>query len=266
LLTKFVRRNKSKIKMNKKYLFVALFTAALTEHCLGDAASSTNSVAALKLKKPPKWDSSITLGLTATAGNSDSVLFTGKVGTHRKTAESEWTLGADGAYGETDSVKNNESAHAFVQYNHLFSERLYGYIRLDGLHDDIANVTYRFNLNPGVGYYFIKEKQTTLAGEVGPGVEYQKLDSEYDTYATLRLAERFEHKFSDHARIWQNVEILPVITDPHNYLLNAEIGVETALTHTLSLQVYVQDNYANVPAPGFKKNDVKLVSGLTYNF
>ena len=38
------------------------------------------------------------------------------------------------------------------------------------------------------------------------------------------------------------------------------------LTQQLSLQTFVQDSYANEPAPGFKDNDVKLVSALAYKF
>jgi len=212
------------------------------------------------------WESSVSLGLTATAGNVNSALATGNFRTHKKTQWDEWKLGADAAYGEVSSVKNSETLHGFVQYDHLFNERWYGYARADALHDAIADVAYRFTFSPGAGYYFIKDKATSLAGEAGPAILYEKLDDEYHTYPTLRLAERFEHKFDGHARLWQTLEFLPPFTDPRSFLINAEIGVDTPLTKHLSLQTYVQDNYANRPAPGFKDNDVKLVSALAINF
>lgn len=214
----------------------------------------------------PIWESSVSLGLTATAGNVNSALATANFRTHKKTPTDEWNLGVDAAYGEISSVKNNETLHGFVQYDHLFSERWYGYMRGDALHDAIADVGYRFTFSPGAGYYFIKDKETSLAGEAGPAILYEKLDDEYHTYPTLRLAERFEHKFDGHARLWQNVEFLPPFTGPRSFLINAEVGVDTPLTKHLSLQTYVQDNYANRPAPGFKDNDVKLVSALTVKF
>ena len=212
------------------------------------------------------WENSVSLGLTATAGNVNSALATGNFRTHKKTPLDEWNLGVDAAYGEVSSIKNNETLHGFGQYNHLFSERWYGYVRGDALHDGIADVAYRFTFSPGAGYYFIKDKETSLAGEVGPAILYEKLDDEYHTYPTLRLAERFEHKFDGHARLWQNVEFLPPFTDPRAFLVNAEVGVDTPLSKHLSLQTYVQDNYANRPAPGFKNNDVKLVSALAVKF
>ena len=214
----------------------------------------------------PVWQSTASLGLTATEGNVNSVLATGKFQTHKKMLRDEWDLDADGAYGEVSSVKNIETLHGSVQYNYLFTERWYGYARADALHDGIADVEYRFTFSPGAGYYFIKDQETTLAGEAGPAVLSEKLDDEYHTYPTLRLAENFEHKFDAHARLWQNVEFLPPVNDPASFLVNAEIGVDTPLTKRLSLQTYVQDNYANRPAPGVEDNDVKLVSALALKF
>lgn len=224
--------------------------------------AATNHVAT----NQPTWDGTVALGLTATAGNADSALATANFRAHRKTARDEWTLGGDGAYGEVNSVKNTETLHGYIQYNHLYSERWYGYARADGLHDGIADVGYRFTFSPGVGYYFIKTNSTSLAGEFGPAVLYEKLDDEYHTYPVLRVAERFEHKFVSHARVWEDVEFLPPANDPREFLVNGEVGVETPLTKHLSLQTYVQDNFANVPAPDRKDNDVKLISGLAYKF
>ena len=84
----------------------------------------------------------------------------------------------------------------------------------------------------------------------------------------VRLAERFEHKFNQGtARVWENVEFPATQVDKwSDYLINSEVGVESALYKTLSLQVYLDDNFNSQPASGRKRNDVKLVSGVTYKF
>lgn len=222
--------------------------------------------AAPTLPPPPKWESSVTLGLTLTRGNSDTLLFTGNAQTEHKTKENELTFGFDGAYGKNDGVKNTAYLHAFGQYNHLFNDRFFGYLRLDGLHDDIAEIAYRVTFSPGAGYYFVKEKMTTLAGEVGPGIVTEHQGHEYRTYATLRLAERFEHKFENKARIWQSIEFLPQVDRFGNFIVNAEVGVDAPLSQKMSLTVYLQDTYDNEPAAGRKSNDLKLVSGIKYKF
>lgn len=213
------------------------------------------------------WESSITAGLSLTRGNSQSLLASIKFVTDKKTPINEYNFDADAAYGSASGVANNETLHGSAQWNRLFSERLFGYLRADGLHDGIADIKYRFVGTVGAGYYFIKTTQTMLAGEVGPGVVTERLGNTDDTFATLRIAERFEHKFTSHgARIWESVELLPQIDKPQNYLLNSEVGAEAAMAKNLSLSVCLDDYFNSQPASGRKRNDVKLVSGVTYSF
>lgn len=215
---------------------------------------------------PPKWEKTAAVGLTLTRGNSDTALFTGNVLGTRKSPVDEWAVGADASYGEDDGDKNNEALHGFIQYNRLFTEKWYAYGRLDGLHDAVADLEYRFTFSPGVGYYFIKNATTRLSLEGGPAFIYEKQGTDARGYVALRAAERFEHKINDKTKIWQSLEYLPQVDDFGNYILNAEIGVDTALTEKLSLRAFIVDTYDNEPAPGREKNDMKLVTAIAYKF
>jgi putative salt-induced outer membrane protein YdiY len=246
-----------------KRRILAVFILAVL--AVSGRAASTNQTAVVSTNQPA-WESSVSVGLSLTKGNSDTLLTTAAFKTSKKTQENEYMFGMDGSYGENDSVKNNETLHGVGQYNHLFSDRFYGYFNLEGLHDGIADLQYRITLGPGVGYYFLKETNTTLAGELGPGMITQRLGGVDTTYATLRLAEHFEHKLNDSARVWERVEFLPQVNKLRNFLVNAEVGAEASLTKTFSLRVTLQDNFINQPAPGRKSNDVRLISGLVYKF
>ena len=246
----------------KRRIFAVFILAVLA---VSGRAASTNQTAVVSTNKPA-WESSVSVGLSLTRGNSDTLLTTAAFKTRKKTPENEYMFGVDGSYGKNDSVKNNETLHGVGQYNHLFGERFYGFFNLEGLHDGIADLQYRFTLSPGAGYYFVKATNTTLAGEVGPALIFQRLGGVDTTYASLRLAERFEHKFNDNARVWQKVEFLPQVNKPDNFLINAEIGLEASISKKLSLQVTLQDNFVNQPAPRRKDNDVKLISSLVYKF
>jgi putative salt-induced outer membrane protein YdiY len=216
--------------------------------------------------KKPAWSLSASLGLTLARGNSDNAMFTGKVLAGRKAKDNELSLGLDGAYGESDKVKSADAVHGFAQCDLLLSKRAYGYLRLDALHDDIADVQYRLTLAPGGGFYFIKNTNTFLRGEVGPGGVYEKQGRHTQGYLSLRLGDRFEHKFSDRVKLWQMAEVLPQVDNLDNTVVNAELGVDTGLSKKLSLRTYLQDTYDNEPAPGRKKNDVKLVVALACTF
>ncbi len=239
------------------------------------AADGLAKSAAPKAVAPPKfpWSSTLTAGLTLTRGNSDSLLATAKLISNKKTPLNEFSLGGDATYGSANGTANSEIFHGVGQWNHLFSERSYAYLRGEGIHDGIAEIKYRATLATGMGYYFIKDgTNTTLAGELGPGLVLERVGTVDTTYATMRVAERFEHKFNKgSARVWENVEFLPQIDKPSDYLVNSEIGIESALYKTLSLQVFLDDNFNSQPAVNssgvkLKRNDVKLVSGITYKF
>lgn len=241
-------------------------TAALLASAMPSYAQEEPADPAAAKKDPPGWVKSASLGFTLTDGNSDTVLFTAKAEASRKWDENEFASGAGVTYGEDDGEKNNEAVYAFGQYNRLFSDRFYGLVRLAFLHDAIADVEYRISLSPGLGYYFIKEENTTFSGEAGPSFIYEKQGSEETGYFAARLAERFDHKFSDRARVWQFAEFLPQVDDLDNWILNAEVGGEAALTEKVKLQIYIQDSYDNEPAPGRTENDLKVVSALAMTF
>lgn len=224
--------------------------------------------AELKAAAKPKWEKSLAIGLSLTRGNSDTVLFNASALAQRKWTQNELSLGIDGSYGENNKVKSAESVHGFSQYNRLFTERLYGFGRVDGLHDAVADIEYRFIFSPGLGNYFIKNDRMSLSAEVGPGVVVERLGNTESTYLTLRVGERFEYKLSDRARLWQSLEYLPQVDRFSNYLVNAEVGIEADLTKDkkLSLRTFLQDSYRHEPAPGRKQNDMKLVSAIAYKF
>ncbi len=252
--------------------------------CVSSPAGLAADAAPPVIQTNSPWEGIASAGLTLTRGNSENLLFTAAAKMSRKGPQNEISFGGDAAYGEstttskrdpvtlqkTDTTtKNANFMHAFFQYNRLFNEQLYGYVRLDGLHDDIADISYRIALSPGLGYYFIKKPNTRLSFEVGPGVILQRTsgaDANTDLYATLRVAERFEHKFNDSVKMWQTLEFLPQVDRFGNYLINFEIGAEAALNKTFSLLTYIQDNYDNEPASGRKNNDLKLVAAIGAKF
>lgn len=230
-------------------------------------ATGTNAV---PIPPKPHWESTASAGLTLTRGNSKTFLGTLSERSTGKYDKDEYNLGANLTYGESTvsgiNTKNVEQESAFAQFNRLFSERLFAYARGEGLHDAIADVNYRVTLGPGAGYYFIKNKRASLRGEVGPGFIFQKQADHVHDYATFRAAEHFEFKFNGTAKLWQNAEVLPEVAHVKNYIVNAEIGVESAITKTVSMRTFLQDTYHNEPAAGRQKNDAKMVAAVTYKF
>lgn len=232
------------------------------------AATSTNTSPATEVKSEVKhpWKSSVSLGLTLTRGNKDTTLINGDFLTQKKTAGDEFSLGISGAYGQQNSTDSVNYYKGFIQWNHLFTPRFYDYLRADGIQDRIKDIDYRFTIGPGLGYYLIKNTNTMLAAEAGVGFEAERLGDQDRMFATLRVAERFEHKFGERARLWQSVELLPQANRLENYIVNFEIGLETTITKTFTQKTWISDSYANRPATGKVQNDLKIVAGVAYKF
>jgi putative salt-induced outer membrane protein YdiY len=246
---------------------------ALAIFVLANSIRAEEPAPSIPTNPPPNpWKSSASAGLTVTRGNSDTLLAAFAAKTEKSWDKNELSFGADATYGESkingqDTTTAN-SVRGYGQYNRLFTPRWYGYLRADALHDDLADIAYRVTLSPGVGYYFIKDKQTEFSIEGGPGVVSQRLGDDDSTYVILRIADKFKHELNDRARIWQTAEFLPQVDKFDNYIINAEIGVEADLTQDkkLSLRAYLQDTYNSIPAPGHKKNDAKLIAAIAYKF
>lgn len=245
---------------------------------LGSWAVLSAQAQTVVTNEPPKknpWDVSATLGATLTRGNSKTLMISGQIAADKKWGQNELSLGVDGVYGENEvqvpgdgktTQTSAESLHGVAQYNRLFSERLYGYFRLEGLYDGIADIDYRFTVSPGAGYYVIKTQKLFLRAEAGPGYVVEKLGGVADDYATLRLAERLEWKIGSKSKLWEMVEYLPQVDRFQNYVVNAEIGLDTPISTKLSQVTFLQNTYRSEPAEGRLHNDMKLVAAIKYKF
>ncbi len=95
---------------------------------LGLGASAFGQGAPEEQKKST-WESSAALGLTLTEGNSRTLQINGQVQSMKKWDQNELNLGASGTYGKDRGEKSAESLRGYAQYNRLFSERVFGYLR-----------------------------------------------------------------------------------------------------------------------------------------
>jgi putative salt-induced outer membrane protein YdiY len=220
------------------------------------------------------WETTAAAGLTLINGTKDSLLFTAGLTTGRKWEMDEVAFGISAGYGEDDNnptqttTANTEFVQGFGQYNHLFTQKFYGGLRLDAAYDGIADLDYRVTIAPLAGYYFIKNTNHTFAVEVGPAAVFEKYSGQSsDSYLGIRFAERSEHKLTASTKIWQSVSYVPDIEDwTGHYVVTAEAGIDTAISKKWSLRVVLQDVYTSQVPAGIENNELRLVAGTAYKF
>ena len=104
--------------------------------------------------------------------------------------------------------------------------------------------------------------------EIGLSWVLEEYDLEPDPstdFFALRLGQTYERALSDTAKVWQTLEILPEIEDFGNVLLNAEIGIESAITDRLNLRLVLQDRYDAETPDDVEENDLSIIAGLGYS-
>ena len=218
------------------------------------------------------WNGSVALGLAVTQGNSKTLVANGAFDISKLWKRDEWRAGADGQYGvnnfgtKSNEVNNAENIHGFVDYKHLFTERLYGDVRGDAWHDDVADLQNREVVGPAIGYYFIKSDASRLSGEAGASFEHQRQATTNSNFFVVHAGERGEHNWGKQAKVWEEVNYFPRVDDLSAYLLLSEVGAEAAINTHFSLRVVFQDRYNSVPASGRVPNDLAILASLVYKF
>ncbi len=221
-------------------------------------------------EQDPAWDRSVAFGLTLTAGNSESTL-----ATFAAKAEREWDrhavrFGLEGAYGEAETERDDgtkrdeptaQNAKANINYK-AKGKLIYTYGDLTALHDEIADVDYRFIVGPGVGIQSAGDA-AKLEFDVGVAWVMEEVGGADDAYMAYRAGERYEWKLSATAKLWQSVEFVPKADDFDDYLLTAEAGLEAAVNAHISLRFVIQDKYDSVPAAGQESNDLITTTALS---
>jgi len=214
----------------------------------------------------------LNVGFTLTTGNSESTLFKFGAAAENIKEKQETLLSLSYDYGRTKETNDEgvetettqiDRANAEAQSNWLYSEEFYAFLNITAENDELANITYRINAGPGLGYYFLRNDVSTLTTETSVVYVTEDVGNKTDDYAAFRLAQRAEYKFSESSRIWQRLEGVISFSDAENYFLNVEVGAESKLNDRIGLRVVLQDKYNNQPDTGIDNNDLTLFSGIS---
>ena len=252
----------------KKGLFIAMavllcWTAQALSECV-----PTDDACAPK-KKLEEWDKSLLFGLNLTNGNSETTLVNIGGNAHLERNNSVFDTALQYGYGEdkTNKVEGEDTTtrndlKGSIQYDYLLTERFFTGFGTKILYDEIADIDYRTNLNPTIGYYLLKDNSFKFRVEGGPSYVFEKVGGEKDDYFAPRVAEAFEWAITCTSKLYEKAEIYFDPSDTNNYIVEAEAGIEAAISTNLSLVLKVQENYDNTPAVDKEKSDVSVISAI----
>lgn len=216
------------------------------------------------------WSSSFDLGASLSRGNTENQLITASITIDKDFGKNEFFGNFTYAYGETNNQVTEDEFIMTTSLSRLIDDaglKYYG-VRLDGQHDELADIQYRFTLSTFYGHYLIKRPDDSLqiSIEAGFGYSAESQGEEEDQFGVLYAGQRFNYWITEFTRLYQGIAIFDQIDDIRSFQIIAEAGLETFLSDSLSFKTYIQNQHESVPAANRKRNDLRLVTGLSYKF
>jgi hypothetical protein len=236
----------------------AVLVAALALPLVGSAEEVTNIT----------WKSSVSLGATYKAGNTDKTLYTVNLKGDRFASKSDWLSSLYGEYGETEGEQTEGQLRAQSNYRYKFgSEDFYGGIFAEGYHDALKDINYRVKLGPNVGYYFINNDVRKFDASLGLNAVYESNSEENTDGAEWRLAANYLWDMSETASLYANAEYSASVDDYEDGLGLFVIGTKSKMSEKLSLFAELRQEYDNMLPDNSdtEHTDTTVVVGLTYD-
>lgn len=241
------------------------------------------AIPALAHAEDGEWTGAGEVGFAATTGNTKSQNLNAKLAFKKEDAtwKHNFFLNALRSKGETDGdytlTANRYEAGASSGYK--FDERSYlvGAARYEN--DDFSPYSYQWVISLGYGYTIIKNQQTELSAEVGPG--YRRLDKrpytvtagdppvttiidpDVEGNVVGRGLVTFKHKFND-VTSFENTSLIE--TGSNNTFLQNDAGLAVSMNEKLALKLGYQVRHNSDVSPGKKKTDQLVTTNLVYKF
>lgn len=212
------------------------------------------------------WQTSAAFGLTLNRGNADSaaVALDWTSDYNSQDWELAWELGYD--YAEDKGQTSTDRVTARLQGNRYLDGPVYLGAGLGFLRDEPAAVEYRLTPSVVIGRALIRNERTRLAFEAGPELTIEKTGNGSDLYPSLRVAERFRHRFSERISLKQSVEATAAVEDAERFILSSKLALDSKLTESLTWRWELESRYENLPAAGRDHHDLLLTSAIAVSF
>lgn len=244
------------------------------------AGGQTVGAADLKDVNPPaqEWTGSVVGNFTLARGNTNRYT-TGinAIASLRRDDEKNndrFTLGGGYNYGESGGgppggpkTVDTDNWNAGAKYDRFWNEKWYGYAGVRVEHDRVAFLHYRISPGVGVGYQWWERPDSHFNTEAGFSFIHENFDpGDTNNNVAVRLAYHYDRDLSENMTLFHNLEYLPAIDDPGDYLLNTDLGVRADVWKDLFVEAKVEWKRDSTPADNTLKNQLNYLLGLGWKF
>lgn len=224
-----------------------------------------------------QWRGAAGAALSTSSGNTSTQNLLLNVDLARQTAQDKISTAGYIHEGKSDvngrSVTTASKWGLSGQYDHNLTPDWFAFGKLGLEHDRVIDLSLRTLLGAGVGYHWVQTKQDTFdvygglsevitryghAQTIGGDTQQQ-----FSTMGLI-LGETSRHQLTDTVTLTQRLEVYPGLTGTKNNLAKFNLGLNVAMSSTLSLNVGFTEAYNSKPAHGAKKSDTSFFTGINF--
>ena len=237
-------------------------------------------------------EASIGAGGLFASGNAKTVALTalGKLRVRRDEHQFTMAVAANFARaGKTgEAVETTvENFQGLLRYDYFFTNNFAVFLQTSARNDRFQGLDLRYNLDPGVSYYFINTKKQQLRTEVGYDLQYDvrrdasRLEIQTSTDPTmpapapilldktntlhnLRLFAGYDNKLYKEVSLTTGFEFLQNFADAGTYRFVFDIGIKSNVSDNLAIATTYQMRFENKPLPSIEPTDSIASINLVY--
>ncbi len=215
------------------------------------------------------WNGSITLGLSGSEGNTESLNFRVDVAGERLTEEIETRLSLSYRYGQDDGDENENRFEARARNDWRFEDsRWRFFVEAAYFHDEFQVWRNAASVFAGPGYEIIRNDRTQLVGRVGVGGRYED-DGPAEGFKPEGLVGLdFSHQITERQRVTARATYFPSFDDFGEFRLENQAAWEILVDPevNLLLKVGIEHRYDSQPGDDFEENDIDYFITLGWTF
>lgn len=211
-------------------------------------------------------DKHLELSYVQTSGNTNTTTFSSKLQSSTALNEKQ-SIKAKGSilYSENEENTSANKYNIELDYNHMINEKLYAYMGINYLKDELSDYDYRLDIGPGLGYKVFENDKQTLDIQGGLDYAYDKYnDGSKDNYLAGRSEINYKYEFSRNVEFKQMLSHLTSFEDSEKYFAVSDSSIGVKMTQNLSLGVSYAMDYTNKTEK--EKLDKKFLTSLIVDF
>lgn len=219
------------------------------------------------------WEGSVELGITGSAGNSETFNFRTGISLERMRPTMETRVGLLYKYSTDEGVESQNRFEASARNDWLVPDSRWRYF-VQGKYefDEFQSWDSRISGFGGVGYEFIRPEDQpaniSLVGRAGVGGS-QTIGGPDETFTPEGLLGLdFDWIIKDGQKFFVHTELFPSLDEFGDFRWITDVGYEILLSeeNNLFLKLGAQDRYDSDPGGSAKRNDIDYYVTLGWKF